>query len=279
MSVADAPDVNTINTHALSNIAQDLCVEFEKKLTVLLRNKISLNASAPQQAKFEEAIKPWAENSHFSSFNITSHATTLAVRMDSSLVIHFINMLYGGEIKLNETEAVNCGKIGNVIAEKINRMVVDSMTEAVKEYAKIESNHYRTAKLIDNVSDYAPSEEFYIIELVFTLGEVESKFVLLIPEDFLIKIIPVKSSNSQHREKDFWRTAIKSEVIDSYVDVSTTMADVQIKYSEFLELKEGDEIPISDPTLVYLCLNKLKLFRAVAGQSNSKMVAKIISQV
>ena len=73
--------------------------------------------------------------------------------------------------------------------------------------------------------------------------------------------------------------AIKTQVVDSIVNISISLPDVSMKANDFLNLKEGDLIPIGDPTMVYVCLNNYKLFRAVAGQSNSNLVVKITEQI
>ena len=123
-------------------------------------------------------------------------------------------------------------------------------------------------------------DKIYALELSFGLGEVEMTIRCMLPEAAIKELLVVtKKTEAKHREKDFWRTAIKTQVVDSIVNVSVSLPDVTLKVSELMALKAGDIIPISDPTLVYVCLNNLKLFRAKAGQSNAKRVAKIVAQI
>jgi flagellar motor switch protein FliM len=123
------------------------------------------------------------------------------------------------------------------------------------------------------------SDQVYCTDFTISFEEFESKISLYISEYFFAHLIPTVTGKNMHKEKDFWRTAIKSEVMDSFVTVRTNMKDVPMKVKDFMNLKEGDVIPIADPTLVYVCLNDLKLYRGVAGQSNGKVVVKVVSQI
>ncbi len=75
----------------------------------------------------------------------------------------------------------------------------------------------------------------------------------------------MKTGSGKHKEKDFWRSAIKSEVMDSYVTVTYKHGGFEDNLKDFMALKEGDELEIGDPTVVYVCMNDLKVYRALAG--------------
>ena len=45
-----------------------------------------------------------------------------------------------------------------------------------------------------------------------------------------------------------------------------------------MKLKPGDVIPINDPSMVYVCTDQVKLFKAVAGTAKSQRVVKILDK-
>ena len=68
---------------------------------------------------------------------------------------------------------------------------------------------------------------------------------------------------------------IKKDIISSSVTLIATLDDIKLKIKQIMELKSGDLIPISDPTVVFLTHNNKKIFKGTAGQANTKRVVKI----
>lgn len=270
---------NTINTHALSVIYDTLCTELENKFTVLLRKKVVIKTKAPVVVEVEEGLKQASERDLYSAYKIHPSETHAIVAIEYPMLDQSINLLYGGKMQKTIGEENWCGKVGIITAEKISKLVLSCLSDACKEYGKIEYDHYKTNHLVSNVNNMENADQVYYSDFTLSFEEFDAKFSLYISEYFFTHLIPATTGRSKHKEKDFWRTAIKSEVMDSYVTISTNMMDVPMKVSEFMALKEGDVVPIGDPTLVYVCLNNLKLYRGVAGQSNSKMVVKVVSQI
>jgi flagellar motor switch protein FliM len=196
------------------------------------------------------------------------------------LLNQVINLLYGGQPNPNDTDIEAPGKIGVMIAEKVCQLTLGGFTQVCHDYGIVSAEVTKTGMLQQLKSNLAMEDNIYVLDLSVSLDDVETNAQLMLPENFMHEFIFTQTvGESQHREKDFWRKAIKTQVVDSLVTVSVTLPDMPLRVNEFMALKEGDTIPISDPTLVYVCLNNLKLFRAKAGQANSKRVAKILSQI
>ncbi len=270
---------SSINTHTLSNILIELAAELEKKLTVLFRKKVLVKPNALEQTTYDEVNKVVSEHVLYVGYSIPSISSSMFIKAEDTFCEYAIGLMYGGNSQINDKQHYPPGKVGNIVITKIAHILSDAFKEELKQHGEFEHIHHKTCNTLSNACELYSEDILLPSEFIITIEEMETKLILFLTEDLLIKYIPVKSSSTRHREKDFWRTAIKSEVIDSYVNISATIADVKMKYKDFIKLKEGDEIPISEPTLAYICLNKLKLFRAVAAQSNSKVVVKIITQV
>lgn len=267
-----------INTHAIANISETLREILESKLTALFRKKIVMKTSPATALSLEELVKDDSEANVYSIFKIKSHNTTVLVVMTNDFLDIAMNLLFGGKLQESGEGSVQLGKVGVIASEKLALIVLESFVSAVSEYEKIVVEHYKTSHLLHTIMTL-PNDKIHCHELTVCFNEIEKKFKLYLPEEFLAAIAPVNIGAGKHREKDFWRTSIKEEVVDSYVTVTTNMSDVKINVNKLLELKEGDEIEIIDPTVVYVCLNDLKIYRALAGQSNSKVVVKIVGQI
>lgn len=270
---------NGINTHALNVIFDTLTTELENKFTVLLRKKVVVKTKSPVIAKVEDCLKQTNERDMYSAYKLHPSETHAVVMIEYPMLDQSINLLYGGKMQKTVGEENWCGRIGLITAEKISKLILSCLLEASKEYGTIEYEHYKTNRSIENINNMQPADQVYCTDFTLSFEEFESKIFLFISENYFTHLVPTVTGKSGHKEKDFWRTAIKSEVMDSFVSISTNMKDVPMKVKDFMNLKEGDVIPIADPTLVYVCLNELKLYRGVAGQSNGKVVVKVVSQI
>ncbi|HEU5282083.1 MAG TPA: FliM/FliN family flagellar motor switch protein [Gammaproteobacteria bacterium] len=270
---------NSINTHALSVIYDTFCTELENKFTVLLRKKVTVKAKPPTVVVVGECIKQLHERDIHSGFKLHPSESHALVSIEYPMLDQSINLLYGGKMQEKIGEENWCGKIGLITSEKISRLVISCFSDACKEYGKIEYDHYKTNRVISNVNNMEDVDNVYFSDINLSFEEFTGKISLYVSEFFFANLIPATTGRNGHQERDFWRKAIKSEVMDSYVTVGTNIQDVKVKMKDFLALKEGDVLPISDPTLVFVCLNNLRIYRGVAGQSNGKMVVKVVSQI
>lgn len=269
-------------TYALTNINELVRSECEKNLTSFLRKKVILKTKSFNLSKVSACLSanPEAKNI-YSVFRLSPNEHYGMILVDMALLHQMINLLFGGKINDKEQVIENPGKVGNIIAEKLCQLCLTAFSQACEEYGTVTFDILKTTtsqNLASNLGLEA-EDQVYMMDLSIFFDEIETSLKILITEDFLIQFIPSKVEGNKHREKDFWRTAIKTQVVDSFVTIHVTLPDVSMKVKDFMALKEGDLVPISDPTMVYVCLNNLKLFRASAGQANSKRVAKIINQI
>lgn len=268
-----------INTHALEIMMEHVCAGIENNLTVLLRKKIIVTSKPAEQMSIEDYSKLVSDNFTFSSFRLLPYNSPALISIQNRFIDVMTNLLYGGSIESATEDNFKLGKVGLITAENISRMIIESFVKTSKEHGEVVIESHKTAVTLNTASNMHEDDIIYSIELSIMIDEVESHLRLNLTDEYLIKILPIKTGKVKHKEKDFWRSAIKSEVMDSYVTVTTNMADFKMNLKDFLNMKEGDEIPIGDPTLVFVCLNELKLYRALAGQANSNLVVKIASQV
>jgi flagellar motor switch protein FliM len=267
-------------TTMLSHIADTTQIELEKIISSFLRKKAKVKTNAFELKQLSACLDKAAEKSVFSVFRIMPNDNYGMFAMDLVFLHQMINHLYGGLSNSEEPAIATVGKVGTIIAEKICQLILSGFAQACSEYGVITSEVVKTSALPNLSSNLVMDDNVYSLEISVMLDEATSNIRFMIAEDFIQKfILGTKKNEAKHREKDFWRTAIKSQVVDSFVSVSVSLPDVNLKVNDFMTLQEGDIIPISDPTLVYVCLNNLKLFRAKAGQANSKRVAKIVAQI
>lgn len=269
----------TINEKLLNNINRLFGADFEEQFATFLRTKITANIKSIVHARLSECLANKMEKHVYCVFHFQPHDTYGMIAIDSMLLNNIITVLFGGKINADETVVERTGKIGIIIAEQISKILLDCFAKACGEYGQVT---YEIVKIIAHpnlTSKLSLEDRIHMTDMAIYFGEMETAIALLTVDGFYEKFIPAKTKEVKHVESNFWRSAIETQLSDSYVTLNATLSDIHIKVNELLKLKAGDLIPIGDPTIAYVCLNQVKLYRANAGQANSKRVAKILSEI
>lgn len=282
-----------INERALKNITELTAAECEKTLSAFLRKKISARCMKLHSGTLGECLSGRLEKHVYTVFNIQPSNVHGMVTINLPFLHQILNLVYGGHIESTESPdslIQMAGKVGIIIAEKTAQAILDGFVNACADYGKITYEANTTIILPNLTSKLALDQTVYSVDVAVGIGPFESIFSISIEDEFFKQFIPYSESGGSgvaagamagaaNPESTLWRSAIETQVIDSYVAIKINLPDVSMKMSDILKLKSGDLIPIADPTDVFICLNDLKLFHGSAGQANNKRVVKIVSEV
>jgi len=275
-----ADEIESLNYKAISNIVELTWAECEKIFSNFIRKKVIIRTKETKFGKVAECLEGKTEKHVYSIFRIMPNEYYCLVALPLPLLHQMISALYGGSINGKDAVIEAPGNIGIIIAEKINELIMEGFILACKDYGQVTSELFKTITLPNLISKLSMEDEVYSMEYTVTIGDTESGMTALLPVGFLQKFIPKNELDSPESKKRYqsWRKAIESQVVDSYVSVVATLPAINIKAKDLLALKNGDVIPISDPTVVDICLNEVKLFKASVAQANSILIAKIVDE-
>ena len=269
----------TINKRAMTNISELTAVELENKITSFLRKKISVKFKSMTTNTLGECLSDKLEKHVYSVFKLNADNFYGMAVLNLPVLHYVISILYGGKVNESEQVMEKSGKVGLIIAEKICQLCLDAFAQGSADYGNLNYEIIKTINIAGLTSKLNMDERVQALEFSIYFDSIETSISLMVKEEFFSEFIPVSLSEGKHLESNFWRSAIESQVVDSYVTVNVALPNVNMKVNELMALKAGDLIPIGDPTFVYVCLNNVKLYRANAGQANSKRVAKILSEI
>lgn len=269
------------SSQTLSNICDLTRNELEKSLTSFYRNKIFLKSNPANVTRASSSLSNEENNNIYIAFRLLPIESYGIININYNLIHQTINLLYGGKINPNDKIITNLGKVGMIIADKLATMFLDAFIIGCKDFVNATYECLKTTTTLNLAFNYGieRDDEVYVLDYSLVLDENENKLKIFIAQELVTNSFVKKMDTNKVRQKDFWREAIKSQVVDSIVNVNITLGDIRMKVEEFSKLKEGDLLPIDDPTHVYVCLNNYKLFHATAGQSNSNLVVKITQQI
>ncbi len=265
------------------NLIESFVAESQKKLSSFLRKKIivqfiSITACDLGKLHSEE------NNIIFSTFEIPSLKQKGLIYFDFLFLHTVINLLYGGNIDPNEPTITGLGKAGIKIAGHISGVCLNILQKALEELITTDINLLKTSQQLNLlISQPTPEPCFHLVFQV-NFGEISSHLNFIIAEQGLQHLVadqstePVETNHSASQDEHF-RALLKNELIDSTVTIRACLPEIKLKVKDVMNLKAGDMIPIGDPTIGYIMLNQKKLFKVLAGKSNSIRVLKIIDNI
>ncbi len=265
---------------ALNHIYEQTRAESERNFSDFFRKKIITRLNNSNLITLSVALSQTDKPLFFHVFRILPQDRYGVFVLDSNFVYQTINLLYGGKINPQETLPENPGKIGLMVAEKLCALALQSFENACTDLGKIQCSILKTSlkpQFPVNVGING-NDEVFQFEFGITMDDLETSMRFLVAESFFSLLIPEKTDLVKDTEKSVWHTAIQSQVSDSTVSVQASLPEINMRAKDFMALKPGDIIPITDPTAITVCVNSLKLFRAIAGQANGKRVIKILGQ-
>lgn len=261
----------------INGIVESIRYELEKIFTAYFRKKIQIKTIQVNYTQLANLVTS-DDVKVYSIFRVAPSNGDNALIFDLSLLNQAVNLLYGGHV--NPEEKFNkVGKFGLLTATALAKICLEGLTLGCKEYGTITCDILKTTDLPNLIHHLNSDASVYNIAFNVKLDEVVASMELLLSASCITELLPENVAKNMQQSKVIWKNVIKDQVIDSQVMLSAQIAEVNMNIQDFMSLKSGDVISISDPTQIFLCLNNVKLFKAIAGQANSKRVAKIVSKV
>jgi flagellar motor switch protein FliM len=272
-------DHQLINQKILNNIIDMTSVEMACDFTAFIRKKIEVSNAKIKMGRLDDCIKLNDQKFVYTIFHVKPYDAYGMVAISYAMLHHTINLLFGGKVDPEDKVIEKAGKLGVIVAEKLSTMALNAYSKAAHEYGEMECEVIKTV-LVPNLTSKLNLDET-VTNALFPVyfADIETHFSISFQNKLFVEFIPGESDTAKHIESSFWRSAVEQHVGDASVEVRVTMQNVNMKLSEILNCKPGDLIPIGEPTLTYMSLNNIRLYKTLVGQNNAKRVVKIVGDI
>ncbi len=128
----------------------------------------------------------------------------------------------------------------------------------------------------------SPTEVVVISSFHIELDGGGGDFHISLPYSMLEPIRELLDAGVQSDKEDTdlrWSKALRDEMMDVQVALSTHMMDVKLSLKDVMELKSGYVIPIEMPNHITVLIEGLPTFRAKLGRSRENVALKIIEKI
>lgn len=261
----------------INNIIDSIRYELEKILAAYFHKKLVIKTAQINYTQFASAFSG-DEASVYAVFRIAPSNGDNAFIFHLSFLNQAMNLLFGGQVSASESYD-KAGRLGVIVAQGLGKVCLEALTLGCKEYGTLTCDILKTTDLPTLIPNLNSDANVYQISFQILFDEVDTSLDLLLSAQGLASLLPENMTKSTQQNQAVWKNIIKNQVIDSHVAMSAQLAEMSMNIQEFMSLKNGDVIPVGDPTQIFLCLNNMKLFKGIAGQVNGKRVAKITSKM
>jgi flagellar motor switch protein FliM len=128
----------------------------------------------------------------------------------------------------------------------------------------------------------SPTEVVVISSFHIELDGGGGDFHIALPYSMLEPIRELLDAGVQSDKEDTdmrWSKALRDEIMDVPVELSTKFLEVDLPLKQIMELKAGDIIPIEMPETLTVLVEELPTFRAKLGRSRDNVALKIASKI
>lgn len=127
-----------------------------------------------------------------------------------------------------------------------------------------------------------PTEVVVISSFHIELDGGGGDFHVALPYSMLEPIRELLDAGVQSDKEDTdlrWSRALRDEIMDVKVELSTHMMDLDMQLGKLMDLKDGDIIPIEMPEFITVLIEGLPTFRSKMGRSREYLALKIIEKI
>jgi flagellar motor switch protein FliM len=237
----------------------------------MMRRTAEVSINGVQMIKFGEYVHTLFVPTSLNMVRFRPLKGTGLITMEARLVFILVDNFFGGDGRYH---AKIEGREFTPTERRIIQMLLKLIFEDYKE---------AWAPVMDVSFEYLDSEVNPAMANIVSPTEVVviSSFHIE-PYSMLEPIRELLDAGVQSDKEDTdlrWSKAVRDEIMDVKVDLTTRMMDVDLTLREVMELKAGDIIPIEIPEHITVLIEDLPTYRAKMGRSRDNVALKIVEKI
>ncbi len=253
---------------------------FRISLFNMLRRSAELSVGGVDMLKFSEYIHTLYVPTSLNMIKIKPLRGTALLVFEPKLVYMLVDNFFGGDGRFH-------AKIeGREFTPTEQRVIQILMELAFKDlhdaWAPVMNVHFEYINREVNpqfANIVSPTEVVVVSKIHVELEGGGGDIHVTMPYSMLEPIRDILDAGVQSDRTDIddrWLGAMRAEVKNAEVELSSTLAETTLSLRDVLRLKAGDIIPIEMPALVSLRAEDIPVFRGKLGVSNKQLAIKVV---
>jgi flagellar motor switch protein FliM len=249
----------------------------------MMRRTAEVSINGIQMIKFGEYIHTLFVPTSLNMVRFRPLKGTALITMEARLVFILVDNFFGGDGRYHaKIEGREFTPTERRIIQMLLKLIFEDYKEAWSPVMDV-SFEYLDSEVNPSMANIvSPTEVVVISSFHIELDGGGGDFHVALPYSMLEPIRELLDAGVQSDKEDTdmrWSKALRDEIMDVEVGVSTKFIDVDIPLQKIMDLKAGDIIPIEMPDHITVLIEDLPTYRAKLGRSRENVALKIVEKI
>lgn len=249
----------------------------------MMRRTAEVSINGIQMIKFGEYVHTLFVPTSLNMVRFRPLKGTALITMEARLVFILVDNFFGGDGRYHaKIEGREFTPTERRIIQMLLKIVFEDYKEAWSPVMDV-SFEYLDSEVNPSMANIvSPTEVVVISSFHIELDGGGGDFHIALPYSMLEPIRELLDAGVQSDKEDTdmrWSKALRDEIMDVSVELSTKFLEVDISLEQVMNLKAGDIIPIEMPETLTVMIEDLPTYRAKLGRSRENIALKIESKI
>ncbi|WDE03975.1 flagellar motor switch protein FliM [Thalassomonas viridans] len=249
----------------------------------MMRRSAEVSINGIQMIKFGEYVHTLFVPTSLNMVRFRPLKGTALITMEARLVFILVDNFFGGDGRYHaKIEGREFTPTERRIIQMLLKLIFEDYKEAWSPVMDV-SFEYLDSEVNPSMANIvSPTEVVVISSFHIELDGGGGDFHVALPYSMLEPIRELLDAGVQSDKEDTdmrWSKALRDEIMDVPVELSTKFLEVDLPLSQIMELEAGDIIPIEMPENITVLIEDLPSFRAKLGRSRDNVALKIESKI
>ena len=249
----------------------------------MMRKTAEVSINGIQMIKFGEYVHTLFVPTSLNMVRFRPLKGTALITMEARLVFILVDNFFGGDGRYHaKIEGREFTPTERRIIQMLLKLIFEDYKEAWSPVMDV-SFEYLDSEVNPSMANVVnPTEVIVISSFHIELDGGGGDFHIALPYAMLEPIRELLDAGVQSDQEDTdmrWSKALRDEIMDVPIELSTKFIEVDLPLSQIMELQSGDIIPIEMPEHVTVLVENLPSFRAKLGRSRDNLALKIESKI
>ncbi|MEW6989377.1 flagellar motor switch protein FliM [Colwelliaceae bacterium 6441] len=249
----------------------------------MMRRTAEVSINGIQMIKFGEYVHTLFVPTSLNMVRFRPLKGTGLITMEARLVFILVDNFFGGDGRYHaKIEGREFTPTERRIIQMLLKVIFEDYKEAWSPVMDV-SFEYLDSEVNPSMANIvSPTEVVVISSFHIELDGGGGDFHVALPYSMLEPIRELLDAGVQSDKEDTdmrWSKALRDEILDVPVELSTKFLEVDIPLSKIMSLEAGDIIPIEMPEHITVLIEDLPSFRAKLGRSRDNVALQIKEKI
>lgn len=249
----------------------------------MMRRTAEVSINGVQMLKFGEYVHTLFVPTSLNMVRFRPLKGTGLITMEARLVFILVDNFFGGDGRYHaKIEGREFTPTERRIIQMLLKLIFEDYKEAWAPVMDVSFEYLDSEVNPAMANIVSPTEVVVVSSFHIELDGGGGDFHVALPYSMLEPIRELLDAGVQSDKEDTdlrWSKALRDEIMDVSVELSTRMMDVDLTLRDIMELKVGDIIPVEIPEHITVLVEDLPSFRAKMGRSRDNVALKITEKI